>query len=250
VKICTLIVDDEPLARQKLRRYLADEPDVEIIGEADNGSSAVKMIESLRPDLILLDIQMPGLDGFQVVAALDQPPLVIFATAYDQYAIRAFEVNSLDYLLKPFTKARLGEALTRAKKWLDRPDDYAASIARLLASAGKKTFLEKLVIRERDKILLLDVHEALWIGSENSLNFIYTRNAKWLTDLTLQELEQKLDPACFFRIHRFAIVQINAIAEIIPWFHGDYRIVLKNPERTVLTLSRRRVQAFKQIFPW
>lgn len=250
MKIHTLIVDDESLARQKMRRYLADDHDVEIVGEAWNGPEAVALAEKLKPDLILLDIQMPGRDGFQVLEALTHLPLVIFATAYDHYAIRAFEVNSLDYLLKPFTKERLQEALIRAKKWLERGASFEASLTTLLKSLDKKPYLQKLAVKERGKIILLDVADVLWIGAEKTLNFIHSRKGAWPTDLTLQELECKLDPAHFFRIHRSAIVNIEAVAEIIPWFGGDYKIVLKSPERTSLLLSRRRVKAFKEIFPW
>jgi len=250
MRIRTLIVDDESLARQKLRRYLADEGDVEIVGEARNGPEAITLTERLKPDLLILDIQMPGMNGFEVLEALVHPPLVIFATAYDQYAIRAFEVNSLDYLLKPFSKERLREALTRAKRWLEGGAHFEARLARLLKSLEKKPYLTKLVAKDVDKIVLIDVRDVLWIGSEKTLNFVHTRKGTYPTDRTLRELEQKLDPQQFFRIHRFTIVHIDAIAEIIPWFGGDYKVTLKDPEKTSLILSRRRVKAFKEIFPW
>ncbi|MFQ6092594.1 MAG: LytR/AlgR family response regulator transcription factor [bacterium] len=245
----TIIVDDEAPARLKVKQYLKDDPDIEIVGEAENGADAVREIEEKRPDLVILDIQMPEMDGFEVINAFSEPPLIIFATAYDQYAIKAFEVNSIDYLLKPFSKNRLKEALERAKGYLKK--DFEAKIESLLKLVEEgKRYLSRVPVRKGKKIILLDVQDVVWIGAEETLNFVYTTQNRYLVNYTLTELERKLNPNLFFRIHRSTLININYVSEIIPWFAGQYRVVMKDKERTQLTLSRRRVKDLKEIFPW
>ena len=245
----TIIVDDEAPARLKVKQYLKDNPDIEIVGEADNGADAVKEINKKKPDLVILDIQMPEMDGFDVLNALADRPLIIFATAYDQYAIKAFEVNSVDYLLKPFSKNRLKEALERAKSYVKK--DFETKIEDLLKVVEKeKQYLTRISVRKGKRIIVLDVQDIVWIGAEETLNFVYTKENQYLINSTLAELEEKLDPTLFFRIHRSSMINLNYISEIVPWFAGQYKIVMKNKEKTELTLSRRRVRALKEIFPW
>ena len=245
----TIIVDDEAPARLKVKQYLKDNPDIEIVGEADNGADAVKEINKKKPDLVILDIQMPEMDGFDVLNALADRPLIIFATAYDQYAIKAFEVNSVDYLLKPFSKNRLKEALERAKSYVKK--DFETKIEDLLKVVEKeKQYLTRISVRKGKRIIVLDVQDIVWIGAEETLNFVYTKENQYLINSTLAELEEKLDPTLFFRIHRSSMINLNYISEIVPWFAGQYKVVMKDKEKTELTLSRRRVRALKEIFPW
>ena len=244
-----IIVDDEAPARLKINQYLKDYPDIEIVGEADNGADAIQEIERKKPDLVILDIQMPEMDGFEVIKALSEPPLVIFATAYDQYAIQAFEVNSIDYLLKPFSKSRLKDALERAKGMLKK--DFETKIEDLLKLIEEeKRYMTRIPVRKGKRIIVLDVQDVVWIGAEETLNFVYSRENRYLINETLAELEKKLDPKIFFRIHRSCIINLNYISEIVPWFAGQYKVVMKDREKTELTLSRRRVKSLKEIFPW
>jgi DNA-binding LytR/AlgR family response regulator len=249
MKLRTIIVDDEEPARLKVKQYLKDDAGVEIIGEADNGADAVKEIEAKKPDLVILDIQMPEMDGFEVVNALSKPPLIIFATAYDQYAIKAFDIHSVDYLLKPFSKSRLKEALERAREYVRK--DFEVNLENLLKAVEKeKKFLTRISVRKGKRIIFLDVKDVVWIGAEETLNFVYTMNNRYLINYTLAELEGQLDPKQFFRIHRSSLINLNEISEVIPWFAGQYKVVMKDRDKTELTLSRRRVKALKEIFPW
>lgn len=245
----TIIVDDEAPARLKVKQYLKDNPDIEIVGEADNGADAVKEINKKKPDLVILDIQMPEMDGFDVLNALADRPLIIFATAYDQYAIKAFEVNSVDYLLKPFSKNRLKEALERAKSYVKK--DFETKIEDLLKVVEKeKQYLTRISVRKGKRIIVLDVQDIVWIGAEETLNFVYTKENRYLVNYTLAEMEEKLDPKMFFRLHRSTLINLSYISEIVPWFAGQYKVVMKDREKTELTLSRRRVKDLKEIFPW
>lgn len=249
MKLRTIIVDDEAPARLKVKQYLKDNVDVEIVGEADNGADAVKEIEKKDPDLVILDIQMPEMDGFEVVNALSKSPLIIFATAYDQYAIKAFEVHSIDYLLKPFSKSRLKDALERAKGLVKK--DFEAKIEDLLKAVEReKKYLTRISVRKAKRIIFLDVQDIVWIGAEETLNFVYTKENRYLVNYTLAELEENLDPDLFFRIHRSSLINLNYISEVLPWFAGQYKVVMKDRAKTELTLSRRRVKALKEIFPW
>ena len=249
MKMRTLIVDDEAPARLKVKQYLKDNPDVEVVGEADNGADAIKEIKKKRPDLVILDIQMPEMDGFDVISALSQRPLIIFATAYDQYAIKAFEVNSVDYLLKPFSKNRLKEALERARGYVKK--DFEVKIENLLKVVEKeKQYFTRISVRKGKRIIVLDVRDIVWIGAEETLNFVYTKENRYLVNYTLAEMEEKLDPKMFFRLHRSTLINLSYISEIVPWFAGQYKVVMKDREKTELTLSRRRVKDLKEIFPW
>ncbi len=167
MKLRTLIVDDETPARERLKSLLARNDAVELIGEAEDGKSAVEMIEERNPDLVLLDIQMPGLDGFGVIKMLTKPPLIIFVTAYDQYAIQAFEVNALDYLLKPFTKVRLDRAIEKANQGLSGKADFTPKIDALFRTLNKqKRYLERVAVRHEGRIFVTPVNDIDWIGAE------------------------------------------------------------------------------------
>lgn len=245
----TLIVDDEIPARERLKRLLADLEGVELIGEAEDGAQAVEAIEREKPDLVLLDIQMPGLDGFGVIEALEDPPAVIFVTAYDEYAIRAFEVNALDYLLKPFSRGRLEKAIHRARQSLAEERDPAAQLGPLLESlAAQGRYLIRLAVRDRDRIRVLDVDEVDWIGVQDERIVVYVGDQVYLIRRTLSELEARLDPAHFFRAHRSAIVNLDRVKEIIPWFKGSHKLRLTTGAE--VDLSRAQARVLRRILGW
>jgi two-component system LytT family response regulator len=236
-----LIVDDEPLAREMLREMLQKDEDVDIVGEMTNGREAVDAIRAMTPDLLFLDVQMPEIGGFEVLEALGSDPIphVIFVTAYDQYAVRAFEVHALDYLLKPFDRERFEASWQRAKAEIQR-DKNGGMDQRILAlleelKAGSK-YLERLVIKSGGRIYFLETDEIDWIEAEGNYVSVHTGKKSHLLRETISSLENQLDPRKFLRIHRSAIVRIDRIQELQPWFHGEYRVILQNG--TQLTLSR------------
>ncbi len=247
--IRVLVVDDEELARARIKELLAGIPDVEVAGEAENGLRAVELVGELGPDVVILDIQMPGMDGFEVVEALTRVPLVIFATAFDEYAIKAFEVNSVDYLLKPISRERLGEAIERARSLLDdapQLDDQMARLAGLIRSRD----MRRLPVMKGKKIVLVDLDDIVWIGVEGELVFVHTASEKYMMNATMAELESRLDPRVFFRSHRSSIVNLNHVKEIVPWFSGKYKIVVDDEKKSELVLSRARAKGLREILPW
>jgi two-component system, LytTR family, response regulator len=238
--IRVLLVDDESLAREMLREMLQDDPQVTIVGESCNGHEALEAIRTHSPDLIFLDVQMPELGGFEVLEALGKEiPRVIFVTAYDQYAVRAFEVHALDYLLKPFDQERFDISWQRARAQILRDRDGGTD-QRILAlleemKAGNK-YLERLVIKASGRIYFLETAEIDWIEAEGNYVSVHSAKKSHLLRETISSLEAQLDPRKFLRIHRSSIVRIDRIQELQPWFHGEYRIILQNG--TQLTLSR------------
>jgi DNA-binding LytR/AlgR family response regulator len=249
MKLRTLIVDDEAPARERLRRFLSHNDAVELIGEAEDGKQAVEMIEEKNPDLVLLDIQMPELDGFGVIKMLIKPPFIIFVTAYDQYAIQAFEVNALDYLLKPFTKVRLDRAIEKAHQELSKKVDFTAKIDALFQTLNKqKRYLERVAVRHEGRIFVIPVNEIDWIGAEEGSIYLHTKDRRYLTNYTLDELDSRLSPRLFFRAHRSAILNLNRVREIMPWFAGSYRVQLSSGVE--IDISRNRVKELRQIINW
>ena len=244
-----LIVEDEIPARERLRRLLAGVQGIELVGEAEDGVQSVEMIETLSPDLVLLDIQMPGLDGFGVIQALENPPPIVFVTAYDEYAIRAFEVNALDYLLKPFSRARLEQAIHRARTALAGEKAFAARLRPLLESlAARGTYLTRLAVRDRDRIRILNAQEIDWINVEDEQVVVHAGDKVYPTRHTLTDLASRLDPTTFFRTHRSAIVNLNRVHEIIPWFKGSHKLRLTTGAE--VDLSRAQARALRKILGW
>ena len=239
--IRVLIVDDESLAREMLREMLQSDRQVVIVGESANGREAVDAIQTHSPDLIFLDVQMPEMDGFEVLEALGKGPIphVVFVTAYDQYAVRAFEVHALDYLLKPFDQERfdISWQRVRAQVLRDRNGGVDQRILALLEElkAGSK-YLERLVIKAGGRIYFLETNEIDWIEAEGNYVSVHSGKKSHLLRETISSLESQLDPKKFVRIHRSSIVRIDRIQELQPWFHGEYRVILNNG--TQLTLSR------------
>ena len=239
-----LVVDDEPLAREKIRAMLKRDPEVEIVGECTNGEEALTAVRELAPDLLLLDVQMPECGGFEVLEALSRDgrvPAVIFVTAYDQYAVRAFEVHALDYLLKPFDRERFEGAMARAKAQLrgGRDGDGALDrrITELLAHLrAEKTYAERLVVKDGGRVFFLETDDVDWIEAEGNYVRLHTSKKSHLLRETITGLESQLDPRKFVRIHRSAVVQLSRIRELQPWSHGEYHVILRDGTR--LTLSR------------
>jgi two-component system LytT family response regulator len=235
-KIRALIVDDEPLAREGIRMRLKQEPDVEVIGACKNGREAVAVILRDLPDLVFLDIQMPRLGGFGVIEAVgvNRMPHVIFVTAYDEHALRAFEVNALDYLLKPIDGGRFSEALERARSRI-RGENLEAVDERLhkimAALRVERKHLERLSIKSAGRITFLSVDEIDWIEAADNYVQVHAGRESHLLHATMNSLEGRLDPDKFLRIHRSAIVNVGRIKELHPMFHGEYRIVLKDGTR-------------------
>jgi two-component system LytT family response regulator len=243
--IRALIADDEAPARRKLRELLAREADFEIVGEAADGVEAVEKIRAAAPDVVFLDIQMPRLDGFGVIAevGVEAMPLVVFVTAFDEHALRAFEVHALDYLLKPFAPSRFERLLERVRRQLGpaapEEGDLARRIESLLAAVRPTppTLRQILVERDEDRQVLLAVDEIVRIQADGNYLRFFTAEAEYRRRGTLRDLEDRLDPARFLRLNRSEIVRLDAIRELQPWFHGDAKVVLH--DGTVLTWSRR-----------
>lgn len=248
--IRTLIVDDEPAARSGMRHLLARDPEIVVTGECASGGQAVAAIRDAAPDLVFLDVQMPECDGFDVLrqVGVEDAPAVVFVTAYDQYALRAFDVHAIDYLLKPFSDARFREALERAKQQVHqgRLGQLSKNLAALLESFGaaevstavpaRPTYLERLVVKSGGKVTLLRVAEIDWIDAEGDYVRIHVGKAWHLLRETMKNLEAGLDPARFVRIHRSTIVNLEKIKELQPFFRGEYVVVLHNA--VTLKLSR------------
>ena len=242
--IKTLIVDDEAIARDRVRRFLTAESDIEILGECRNGREAIAAIKKLQPDLVFLDIQMPQFDGFETLAALDpaQLPTVVFVTAFDQYAIQAFAVHALDYLLKPFSQERFRQSLAHVRKQLDREksgglrslDNRLLSLLEDIKTPPK--FAERIVIKEIGRVYFLKAEDIDWIEACGNYVTLHIGAETHLLRETLSHLESRLDPALFLRIHRSRLVNLDRIKELTPLFNGDYTVVLQSGDE--LTLSR------------
>jgi two-component system LytT family response regulator len=249
--IRALIVDDEPLARQAVRVRLEHEADVEIVGEAEDGGAAVEAIRLQRPDLVYLDVQMPGLDGFQVLERVADVhlPMVVFVTAHDAHVLRAFEIHALDYLLKPYSESRFRESLRRARAELERDAAFPerARVARLLEelerrrnhAAGAGSFPGRFAVREGDRILLVRTADVDAVEAAGNYVTLVARDRKYLLRQTLAELEKQLDPARFARIHRSTIVNVDRVRELRPDPHGDCDVILEGGAAYRLSRAHR-----------
>ena len=245
-RIRTVIVDDEPLARDAIRLRLKDEPDVDVVGEAATGPAAVALIENALPDVVFLDVQMPGMDGFEVLdrVAPTWLPIVVFVTAYDRYALKAFETHALDYLLKPFTRDRFQAALERARAAFANAGDPSAQrgLVKLLNDRSRspadegKGYLVRFAVKHHRGMRLVRVRDIHYIQACGNYAEIHSPGGTHLVRMTMLELEQRLDPAMFVRIHRSTIVRIDRIRNIAAASHGDFDLTLH--DSTVLRLSR------------
>jgi two-component system LytT family response regulator len=244
-----VLVDDEPLARARARRLLAAQEGVEVVGEAGSADEAREVVAAARPDVLLLDVQMPGEDGFTLLRTLDPRPAVVFVTAYDQYAVRAFEENAVDYLLKPFRAERLSDALARARRELERPEALSRRLAELLAATAPgaaEPRLERLLVRVGTRQVVVRAADVLWFGAQDKLVFAATAGDRHWIDMTLDQLERRLDPRRFTRVHRAAIVNLDHATALRPAFAGTWRLTLDDPARTEVPVSRARARAVRQ----
>ena len=250
-KIRTLIVDDEPLARRNLRLLLEKDPQIEILEECRNGREAVKAINTLAPDLIFLDIQMPAMDGFDVLARVGPEHIhaIIFVTAFDQYALKAFDVHALDYLLKPFDDERFAHALERAKSQIQAREinNLSTQLLALLEerendrkeTKQRENYLKRLMIKVSGRVVLLKVDEIDFIEADGNYAKLHVGRKAHLLREKMHDLEGQLDPAAFVRIHRSIIVNLDRIREMHPHFNGDYTVVLQDGRQLRLSRSRR-----------
>jgi DNA-binding LytR/AlgR family response regulator len=245
-----LIVDDEKLARDEMRYLLEQFGDIEVEGEAAGGEEAVVMAAGLKPDIMFLDIQMPVLDGFGVVRKLvdsGDVPLIIFTTAYDQYAIKAFEINAVDYLLKPVEKDRLAAAIERAKTIIPSRGEYVAKLKKLTESIhGGRKFLPRIVVKNQGGVDLIDTGSVAMLEKRGPEVIAHTDDGDFITNYAdLDELEVQLDPAIFLRLGSDGIVNLGKIGEIVPWSGGNYVMTLGDKSSTEIKLTRTQAQILK-----
>jgi two-component system, LytTR family, response regulator len=249
--IRTLIVDDEKLARDRLCGFLRAMAGIEIVGQATNGPEAVQLIESHRPDLVFLDIQMPGMDGFGVLQAVTQRPEVVFATAYDAYAIKAFEVQAADYLLKPISRDRLQEAVRRVRGRRENgvPVPDVQALMRTLQERDRR-YAAQLPVHKGRQILILGTDDVFWFEVEYRLVYAHTATERYMTSFTLKDLEERLDPDIFFRAHKSRLVNLNQVKAIVPWFGGRFKLVMRNPGHDEVELSRAQARVLRRRMHW
>ncbi len=259
-----VIVEDEKPARDRIRRLLAAHADFTIVGEASDAPSAVRLLDEAKPDLCFLDVQMPEGDGFDVLRRASHRPHVVFTTAHDQYAVRAFEIHSVDYLLKPVGRERFAVALDRARRALSSSGGPGGKVLELLEEiraglgapraagaepegpAREPSAPVRITARRGARIVLLDPAEVLWFEAEETLVFARAAEGRFLVERTLAELEEALGPS-FFRAHRAYLVNLSRIGEILPGDSGTYRLVMRDAAATSLPLSRRQAQRLREI---
>ena len=264
-----LIVDDEGLARQELQYLLETAGDVEVVGTGSNGIEAVDLIQTQAPDVVFLDVQMPGLDGFGVLKKLMEKkvalPQVVFATAYDRYAVRAFEVNAVDYLLKPFDGARVAQTVEKARARMPaasaEENGALATSAKLDAllklvgeqvgspAASAKAGTGKVVVRAGSRLLLVDQKDICFASIDEGTISVATATVEGLANVrTLEELMEQLDPDTFWRAHRSYVVNIQHIREVVPWFKSSYQLRMDDPKKTEIPVSRNQTKRLRELF--
>jgi two-component system LytT family response regulator/two-component system response regulator LytT len=249
--IRTLVVDDEALARDRLVQFLAGVDGISLVGQAADGVEALRMIEEERPDLVFLDVQMPGMDGFEVLKALRPPlPQLVFSTAYDEYAIRAFEVGAIDYLLKPYGRARVEESVGRARVRLGAHDEPDLDTLLRRLEERRTVYVSQVPVHSGKRILIVPVGDVLWFGVEYRLVYAHTHERAFMTNYTLRELEERLDPAVFFRAHKSSLVNLRHVKEIVPWFGGRYKLVMRDASGSEVALSRAQARELRARLRW
>lgn len=235
-KIKTVIVEDEELARKLLRSYLSGRDDIEILAECENGFEGVKAINELKPDLVFLDIQMPKITGFEMLELLEHRPEIIFCTAYDQYALKAFEYNAADYLLKPFAKDRLFAAIDKVKEKIEKQPAETETIVDKITNYPKDEYLDRVVVKDRHKIHIIPADQIRYIESMDDYVMIHTGDGRYMKQKTMQFFENSLDPHHFVRIHRSFIVRVDQIAQLQQYEKESYIVILH--DKTKLKVSK------------
>ena len=260
MSLTALIIDDEPLARQELQYLLERAGGVEVLAQGTNGIEAVELIREHKPDVVFLDVQMPGLDGFAVLKKLlDRKlpmPQVVFATAFNQYAVRAFEVNAVDYLLKPFDRKRVLQTIEKAMARRSAPVESASdakldALLRLVEEQVQvpKSQSGKVIVRAQSRLLLVDQGEICFASIEDGTISVVTRTVEGHSNCrTLEELMDQLDPETFWRAHRSFVVNIQHIREVVPWFKSSYQLRMDDPQKTEIPVSRAQTKRLRELF--
>lgn len=243
-KIRTIIVEDEELARNLLKSFLGNHEKIEVIAECENGFEGVKMINELKPDLVFLDIQMPKITGFELLELLEHKPHIIFATAYDQYALKAFEFNAADYLLKPYSKERLFEAIGKVAERIYN-EGPVSEVAKKVSEFPREESLERIVVKDRHKIHIISVDQIRYIESMDDYVLLYTPEGRYVKQQTMKYMETSLDPKNFIRIHRSYIVKVDEISEIQQYEKEAYVVVLH--DKTKLKVSKTGYKNLKEV---
>lgn len=255
--INTLIVDDEKPARDELAYLLKGFPEINVIGQGKNGVEAVSLIKEHAPDLVFLDVQMPGLDGFGVLKKLVERkmrvPHVVFATAFDHYAVQAFDVNAVDYVLKPFDKARISKAISRARKAMETQIPAAERLEQLVLQlgAGKpaSTPPVKVLVKSQQRLLLVHAEDLIWASIQDGAIYVMAKDAEGSSNYrTLEELNSALDSDSFWRPHRSFLVNIHHIKEVVPWFKSSYMLKMNDKKQTEVPVSRAQTKRLRELF--
>ncbi len=245
-KITSIIIDDETLARELIKKFISHHSNINLIAECSNGFDAIKKINGTKPDLIFLDIQMPKINGFEMLELLEDPPVIIFTTAYDQYALKAFEVNAVDYLLKPFSQERFDEALQKAFLYLENKSLQENKLKDLVKLNDQKNdFLERVVVKDGQNISIIPLENIRWIEAHDDYVMIHTTQKKFLKQKTMKYFEEHLNPKDFIRIHRSYIVGVKEIKKIELLEKESYQVVLE--DKKTLPLSRSGYSKLKEI---
>ncbi|HXX63464.1 MAG TPA: LytTR family DNA-binding domain-containing protein [Bacteroidota bacterium] len=243
-----MLVDDEELARKRLRKLLQKHgAEIEIVGEADNGTAAAELIARERPDVVFLDVQMPGCDGFEVVRRLQAKPVIIFVTAYNEYALKAFEENSIDYLLKPVTQERLDKTIEKMHRFFESSsDEMNERLHRFLTHLASPQ-IRRLKVNLGEKIILLDLPDIVYIEAKDKYTFVHTQDSEYMIDESLSDIHARLEDANFIRIHRAYIVNIKYVRELVKWFAGRYKVRLKDKAGTELVVTRNYADQIRRL---
>lgn len=244
-RIRSVIVDDEALARQMILEYLWDYPQVEVVAECSSGREAVRTVNSMQPELLFLDVQMPELNGFEVLEQLQQIPFVIFSTAYDQYALQAFEVNAVDYLLKPYDRSRFHQAVQRALERIRNKETASELLALLNSLQVHQGKTQRFWVKESGSLIPVQARDINWVEAMDDYVCLHVGKSKHLVSQTMRELEARLDPKMFMRIHRSTIVNLDRIKELRSIGDGSYRVILK--DGTELSLSRGQAKKLREL---
>jgi two-component system response regulator LytT len=254
MSISTLVIDDEKPARDELVFLLKAFPEINIIGQGKNGVEALNLIKEHSPDLVFLDVQMPGLDGFGVIKKLAdrkvRVPHIVFATAYDHYAVQAFEVNAVDYVLKPFDKPRLAKAIARAKKMLEASVSPTDKLETLVSQLGLvKSSPTKLLVKAQQRMMLVDSEDMVFASIQDGLITVAAKDLEGTSNYrTIEELQASLDSDSFWRAHRSYLVNINHIKEVVPWFKSSYVLKMDDKKNSEIPVSRAQTKRLRELF--